>query len=151
VNEFHLSYMRNANIAGQPVGGVGPSLRSQGFVEGSATPGIVPLVPAIEGVANVSFNDFTMGVDTTGLRQVNNTFQVSDDWSRVAGRHSFKVGAAVHYDQVNTNPDAQSNGSFDFLGSETGVDFADFLLGIPASYTQADSQAFYNRTHYIGA
>lgn len=57
----------------------------------------------------------------------------------------------MHYDQVNTNPDAQFNGSFAFLGSETGVDFADFLLGIPSSYTQADSQSFYNRTHYLGA
>ena len=151
VNEFHVSFMRNTNIAGQPVGGVGPSLRSQGFVEGAGTPGIVPLVPSIVGIANVSFNDFTLGVDTTGLRQVNNTFQWSDDWSRVTGRHSFKFGATVHYDRVNTNPDAQSNGSFDFLGSETGVDFADFLLGIPSSYTQADSQSFYNRTHYIGA
>jgi hypothetical protein len=151
VNEFHLSFMRNANVAGQPVGGVGPSLGSQGFAEGAGTPGIVPLVPSIEGIANVSFNDFTLGVDTTGLAQVNNTFQGSDNWSRVAGPHSFKFGAAVHYDQVNTHPDAQSNGSFDFLGSETGVDFADFLLGIPSSYTQADSQSFYNRNHYIGA
>jgi hypothetical protein len=151
VNEFHLSFMRNANVAGQPVGGVGPSLRSQGFVEGAGTPGIVPLVPDIEGIANVSFNDFTLGVDTTGLRQVNNTFQWSDDWSRVTGHHSLKFGATMHYDQVNTHPDAQSNGSFDFLGSETGIDFADSLLGVPSSYTQADSQSFYNRTHYIGA
>jgi len=151
VNEFHLSFLRNANVAGQPAGGVGPSLSSQGFVEGMGTPGIVPLVPSIEGVANVSFNDFTLGVDSTGLRQVNNTFQAADDWSRVSGSHSFKFGAAMHYDQVNTNPDAQSNGSFDFLGSETGVDFADFLLGIPSSYTQADSQSFYNRTRYFGA
>jgi hypothetical protein len=151
VNEFHLSFMRNANIAGQPVGGVGPSLRSQGFVEGAGTPGIAPLAPAIEGIANVSFNDFTLGVDTTGLRQLNNTFQWSDNWSRASGSHHFKFGAAMHYDQVNTHPDAQSNGSFDFLGSETGVDFADFLLGIPSSYTQADSQSFYNRNHYTGA
>ena len=151
VNEFHVSFMRNANLAGQPVGGVGPSLLSQGFVEGAGTPGIVPLVPSIVGIANVSFNDFTLGVDTTGLQQVNNTFQWSDNWSRVTGRHSFKLGATMHYDQVNTHPDAQSNGSFDFLGSETGVDFADFLLGVPSSYTQADSQSFYNRTRYIGA
>jgi hypothetical protein len=36
------------------------------------------------------------------------------------------------------NP-AQSNGNFIFFGSETGVDFADFLLGIPSQYvgTQA--------------
>ncbi len=151
VNEFHLSFMRNDNIAGQPVGGVGPSLSSQGFAEGASTPGIVPLVPSIEGIANVSFNDFTMGVDTTGLTQVNNTFQAADDWSRTAGAHTFKLGVTMHYDQVNTHPDAQSNGSFVFLGSETGADFADFLLGVPSSYTQADSQSFYNRTHYFGA
>ena len=150
VNEFHLSYLRNFNIAGQPVGGVGPSLGSQGFVQGAGTPGIVPLAPAIEGIANVSFNDFTIGVDTTGLTQVNNTYQVADDWSHTSGAHSFKFGAAMHYDQVNTHPDAQYNGSFDFTGSETGVDFADFLLGIPSSYTQADAQSFYNRTHYAG-
>ena len=150
VNEFHLSYMRNANVAGQPAGGVGPSLSSLGFVEGAGTPGIVPLVPGIEGIANVAFNDFTMGVDTTGLSQVNNTFQWSDDWSRVSGSHSLKFGAAMHFDQVNTHPDAQSNGSFAFVGSETGSDFADFLLGIPSSYTQASSQSFYNRTHYFG-
>lgn len=65
VNEFHLSYMRSANVAGQPVGGVGPSVRSQGFVEGAGTAGIVPLAPSIEGIANVAFNDFTLGVDTT--------------------------------------------------------------------------------------
>ena len=35
VNEFHLSYLRDANNVGQPQGGVGPSLASQGFVDGS--------------------------------------------------------------------------------------------------------------------
>src|SRR5215831_3106388 len=32
VNEFRVSYMRNANNVGQPAGGVGTSLASQGFV-----------------------------------------------------------------------------------------------------------------------
>ncbi len=42
------------------------------------------------------------------------------------------------------------NGSFSFTGSETGLDFADFLLGIDSSYTQGDGQSFYNRNHYLG-
>ena len=37
-------------------------------------------------------------------------------------------------------PDAQLNGSFIFYGSETGVDFADFLLGIPSQYNQSQLQ-----------
>ena len=43
VNELRVSYMRDANNVGQPSGGVGPSLASQGFVTGPGTPGIVPL------------------------------------------------------------------------------------------------------------
>ena len=43
VNEARLSFMRSANNVGQPAGGVGPSLASQGFVTGVGTPGIVPL------------------------------------------------------------------------------------------------------------
>jgi len=150
VNQLHLSLMRDANNLGQPVGGVGPSLGSQGFAVGPGTPGIVPLAPKIEGIESVSFNDFTFGVDTTGLRQVNNTFQWMDDFSKVIGTHTLKFGSEFHYDQINVNPNANYNGSFMFLGSETGVDFADFLLGIASSYSQADAQSFYNRDKYTG-
>jgi hypothetical protein len=40
VNELRLSYMRSANNVGQPSGGVGPSLASQGFVTGQARRGL---------------------------------------------------------------------------------------------------------------
>ena len=150
INELRLGYMRTANNVGQPVGGVGHSLASQGFVDATGQPGIVPLAPKIEGIENVSFNDFTIGVDTTGAVQANNTFQFSDGFSKVAGKHILKFGASVHYDQVNINPDAIYNGSFLFQGTETGSDFADFLLGIPSSYSQGDSEAFYLRNKYVG-
>ena len=150
VNEFHLSYLRDANNVGQPQGGVGPSLASQGFVDGSGNPSIYALAPQIEGIENVSFNDFTLGVDTTGLKEANNTFQVSENFSKVMGTHVLKVGAGFHIDQVNINPDATYNGAFSFTGAETGSDFADFLLGIPSSYAQGDSLAFYLRDKYVG-
>lgn len=150
VNEFHFSYMRTANSVGQPVGGVGPSLVSQGFVDGSGQPGIYPLAPQIEGVENVAFNDFTIGVDTTGLKQANNTLQWIDNFSKVVGKHTLKFGGEFHYDQINVNPDTVDNGSFLFTGSETGLDFADFLLGIPSNYNQAEARSFYYRNKYIG-
>lgn len=56
VNELHLGYMRTANHVGQPAGGVGPALVSQGFVDPSGNPGIVALDPRIEGVENIAFN-----------------------------------------------------------------------------------------------
>ncbi len=150
VNELRLGYMRTANNVGQPVGGVGPSLASQGFVDPAGKAGIVALAPKIEGIENVAFNDFTIGVDTTGAAQANNTFQWSDNFSKVAGKHTLKVGASLHLDQVNIHPDAIYNGSFMFQGTETGSDFADFLLGIASSYTQGDSKAFYLRNRYAG-
>ncbi|MDP9055609.1 MAG: carboxypeptidase regulatory-like domain-containing protein [Acidobacteriota bacterium] len=150
VNEFRLSYMRNANNVGQPVGGVGTSLASQGFVTGVGTAGIVPLSPSTEGVENVIFNSFTMGTPTTNLTQANNTYAASDNFSKVIGNHSLKAGVEASYEQVNVNPDPTFNGSFQFTGSETGSDFADFLIGVANNYNQADSQAYYIRHKYAG-
>lgn len=150
VNELHFSYMRDSNVIGQPVGGVGPSLASQGFVEGEGTLGIVPLNPSVEGVENVSFNDFTFGVDTTGERQVNNTYQLTESLSKVLGRHTLKLGANVHLDQVNINSNSINNGAFVFQGSETGLDFADYLIGVASTYEQGDASGFYIRNKYAG-
>ncbi len=150
VNEFHFSFLRNANILGQPIGGVGVSLASQGFVVGPGTPGIVPLSPQTEGVENMVFNNYSIGTNTNRLADFGNTFQWLDNFSKVAGTHTFKAGAEFHYDQVNTLPVAQFNGSFSFFGSETGLDFADFLLGIPSQYNQSYLQSFYGRNKYTG-
>ncbi len=92
VNEFHLSFMRDANNVGQPQGGVGPSLASQGFVTGAHSAGIFPLDPSIEGIETIGFNSFTMGVPTTNLQQWNNTYGLNDNFSRVIGDHSLKAG-----------------------------------------------------------
>ena len=121
MNEFRLSYMRNANNVGQPAGGVGPSLASQGFVTGAGTPGIVPLAPSIEGIENVIFNSFVMGTPITNLKQANNTFRANDNFSKVIGDHSLKAGFEASYEQVNVNPNPTFNGSFLFSGTETGL------------------------------
>jgi hypothetical protein len=150
VNELHISYMRAFNDLGQPQGGLGVSLASQGFVTSSGTPSIVALAPQNEGVENLVFNNFSIGTNTNELRQANNTFQLLDNFSKVIGRHTVKVGGEFHYDQVNVNPIAQFNGSFLFTGSETGADFADFLLGIPSQFNQSQLNPFYGRNKYAG-
>ncbi len=150
VNELRLSYMRDSNNVGQPAGGVGPSLASQGFVTGVGTPGIVPLAPSIEGVENTIFNSFVMGTPITNLKQANNTYAANDNVSKVWGAHTFKAGLELSYEQVNVNPNPTFNGSFLFSGSQTGIDFADFLIGVASNYNQADSQAYYIRHRYYG-
>ena len=150
VNEFHFSYLRNSNDLGKPIGGVGVSLASQGFEVGPGTPGIVPLSPKTEGVESVGFNSFTIGTNTNELKQVGNTFQWLDSFTKVIGTHTLKVGGEFHYDQVNVNAVAQFNGSFLFFGTETGSDFADFLLGVPSQYNQSQLQPFCGRNKYLG-
>jgi hypothetical protein len=51
---------------------------------------------------------------------------------------------------VNGAPIAQFNGSFVFSGTETGVDFADFLIGAPSQYNQSQLYPFYARNRYAG-
>ncbi len=62
--------------------------------------------------------------------------------SKVLGSHTMKYGAEFHADQVNAHPIAQFNGSFVFSGTETGVDFADFLIGVPSQYNQSQLNPF---------
>jgi hypothetical protein len=148
VNEARLSFMRSSNNVGQPSGGVGPSLASQGFVTGPGTPGIVPLAPSIEGIENVVFPSFVMGTPITNLKQANNTWSAIDNLSLVHGEHTLKAGFQVSLEQVNVNPNPTFNGSFLFTGTETGSEFADFLIGVASNYNQADSQTFYARHKY---
>lgn len=150
VNEFHFGYTRDSNFLGQPLGGEGVSLASQGFETGAGTLGIVPLAPQFEGVESVAFNNFTIGADPNPFLQVNNSFEWRDDYSKVVTSHTISAGVQFDYDQINTHPYAQMNGAFLFYGTETGSDFADFLLGVPSQYNQNDLQAFYGRNKYLG-
>jgi len=149
VNEFHAGYLRNANIIGQPKGGLGVSLASQGFAASSAG-GIFVQAPQFEGVENVTFPTFVMGVPITNGTQINNTFYVSDGLSRVIGAHTLKVGGQMHIDQVNEHPNATFNGTFNVNGTETGDPYADLLLGVASNYTQSSGQPFYLRNRYVG-
>jgi len=151
VNEFHVGLLRNANNTGQPHGGLGVPLQSQGFVTGAGTPGIVVQAPRFEGVENIVFPSFVMGVPITNVNEWNNTLYASNTVSKVMGAHTLKFGAQFHVDQVNESPNATFNGTFNIDGTETGSAFADFLLGFPSNYTQTTGQHFYLRNRYEAA
>jgi hypothetical protein len=149
VNELHIGYLRNANIIGQPNGGLGISLASQGFAP-PGNSGIFVQAPQFEGVENVTFPSFVMGVPITNITQVNNTYFLSEGLSRVVGSHTLKVGGQFHFDEVNEHPNATFNGTFNINGTETGDPYADLLLGTPSNFTQSSGQPFYLRTRYLG-
>ena len=151
VNEIRLSYVRNTLDLGQPQGGVGPlySLSNLGFVTpwGPAG-GISPMAPKLEGVPFMSFNNFSIGVPTVTTRQYNNSYQVLDNFTKVRGTHTMKFGGQFHYDQIDERNLAAENGQYSFTGTETGIDFADFLVGAPNSLTQASPQILDSRSKY---
>jgi hypothetical protein len=150
VNFFEASYLRDTNVLGTPQGTLGTSLASQGFVDSSGSPTILPQRPGIVGVENIIFNNFTMGSTVTGINQYDNIYQYSDTLSHVIAAHTLKFGGEMRFNETNGNADIQSNGEFAFFGSETGLDMADFFVGAPSTYEQGNAQPFYMRNQYAG-
>ena len=152
VNEFRLSFFRTATDTNKPEGSFA-DLSKLGFVTGVGTLGIIPSGPANfpQTVPPIYFNDFSIGVNTLTTKQPDNTWQVSDSFSKVLGPHTMKFGGEFRYLQVNERNTCAPNGDFSFNGSETGSDFADFLLGAPVSYNQCSQQFLDSRSRYGGA
>jgi len=153
VNEWRVTFMRMSTITDQPQSGFG-KLSDLGFQTGANTLGIVysgPPTPSYEGVPPISFNNFGFGNYTLTTVQPDNTWHFSDSFSKIVGRHTMKFGGDFRYYQVNERNICAPNGSFSFDGSETGIDFADYLLGAPVGYTQCSMQFLDSRTRYGAA
>ena len=155
VNEARATFFRTATHLDNPTGGKA-SLSSLGFVTGAGTLGIIPdATPGYpEYVPQVYFQNFTIGAPSLITFQPNNTYTVSDGFSKVVGRHTLKFGGEFRYLQINERNLASQDGAFVFDGSVTGIDFADYLLGAPrgqGGYSQAALQLLDSRTRYGGA
>ena len=117
INEWRINYTRFAMQLGIPEGGLG-KVSSFGFEEGGL--GIIPTVPALEGVPTININ--SLGISFAGwgnTYQNNNTFQVEDSISKIVGKHSLRFGAGGRDFQVNLFMNYNQNGNFTFAGSET--------------------------------
>ncbi len=155
VNEARFSFFRTSTHLDNPKGGRA-SLSSLGFVTGAGSLGIIPdAYPGYpEYVPQLYFNNFTLGAPSLITFQPNNTYMVSDGFSKVLNRHTLKFGGEFRYLQVNERNLASQDGAFNFDGSVTGIDFADYLIGAPRAqggYSQAALQLLDSRTRYGGA
>ena len=57
---------------------------SQGFAPGTTEAGIAVQAPQFEGVENITFPTFVMGVPITNLTQVNDTYYLSEDFRKLS-------------------------------------------------------------------
>ena len=157
VNEFRLGYFRLNALFNQPLGGSGVTLASLGFAPGDGgAPGVHVGTPSVEGIPEIDFNNFAIGVPSRPNQLVQNIYQVLDNFSLVVGTHTLKFGGQYHYNQNEENLSNVANGNF-FFGTglvggatETGNDFVDFLLGAPSTYIQGQSYPSYGRSFYFG-
>ncbi|MBZ5613837.1 MAG: carboxypeptidase regulatory-like domain-containing protein [Acidobacteriia bacterium] len=157
VNELRIGYFRLNTTLNQPLGGTNTKLSDLGFDSGAGgAPGIFVGTPSVEGVPEIDFNNFIIGVPSRPNQLIDNIYQVSDGFSKVIGTHTIKFGGQFHFNQLEENLSNVANGNFFFgpnfsgQASETGSDFVDFLLGAPASYVQGQSYPSYGRSFYMG-
>ena len=152
VNELVFNYTRIAAVYREPKGGLG-DITSFGFMEGGL--GIIPVYPPLEGMPwlNLSLLGITIGIPDGTTGQYNNTFQITDHLSKIAGKHTAKFGGEYRYLQINERNTYAQNGYFSFSGAETGNDFADYLIGaVPAGdFIQSSRQFLDSRTKYSTA
>ncbi len=103
----------------------------------------VPFTPINGGLPNISFADGTATIGSSGFLpsvEKQNSYVITDNLTKIRGRHSIKVGAEIRLEQFTIFQPAASRGDMGF-GSEFtdnpaapgtgGSAFASFLLGIP--------------------
>ncbi|MGB7547180.1 MAG: carboxypeptidase regulatory-like domain-containing protein [Terracidiphilus sp.] len=150
VNEFRLGYTRNTSLANTPTGRT-VDLASIGFTTGCSTLGLCPQNPNYKTMPPISLNNFSIGgpAGSESLRE--NTYQLQDSFSWNIGTHNLKFGGVLSLSQINFQTYYANNGLFGFNGgTETGLDFADLLLGAADTFNQGVQLPVYNRAKYYG-
>jgi Carboxypeptidase regulatory-like domain len=150
LNEFRVGYSRLNFLTGVPVNVRQPA--SVGF------PNIIPQLASGADYPQINITGyFILGGTSNGPQpRKDQTYQITDNFSWVKGRHSLKFGYDGRKFQV-WNPFANSNeGVFLYGGSgsfTTGDPGLDFLLGVPDSYTQGSGSIIIDHAyeHYLYA
>jgi hypothetical protein len=77
--------------------------------------------------------------------QIPNTYLASGVISLQRGAHSIRAGTDITYIQTAILDVSAVRGTFTFSNTWTGNPWGDFLLGLPAAYTQTSLTVAYNR------
>ena len=135
VNEFRFGYNSFYNTFGRELAFVRDVTGELGIPGMSTLPESAWGIPSIGlGQGYSGWGDSTEGPYTND----NSVLEIIDNVSWIRGRHSFKVGGSIRFDQFNQVGNQFPRGGFQFNGNATaptgttpvtGTAFADFLLG----------------------
>lgn len=129
LNEFHLTAQRDDNLLNFP-GSKQPGPPALGI-------GITP--DQTTGPSQVLLNNSgpQIGFNLNGpARYVDTTYLFSDTFTRTRGRHTLKAGGSLGIVQNNAYFAYAVDGQYFFYGGTTGLDRADFMLGLPDLFDQ---------------
>src|SRR5262245_36130687 len=133
LNEFRFGFNYFFNTFGRELAFERDVIKELGIPGIALNPAEAWGIPSIGVTGFSGFGDSTEGPYTNR----NRAFEFTDSLSWIRGRHSFKVGGTVRYDQYNQVGNQVARGHFQFQPIPTGYAFADFLLG----HTQQDEFA----------
>jgi len=126
INEFRANFIR------QYYNTLSPS-RDQNFPEKLGIQNVPPFYFPTVAISGAIATNLAPGKIGGGTQ---NGFSYADNFTWIKGRHTIKMGGELTKTQYNTLA-AWSSGSFNFSGLFSGVGYADFLLGLPNSYSLA--------------
>jgi hypothetical protein len=145
LNEFRLGYTRFNFNADAPENVIAPS--SSGF-------SIIPQLTSGESLPFMNIEGsygFAIGFTTNGPQpRKDETREITDNFSKVVGKHTIKGGFDGRRFDVwnpfsgNNNGDYTYNGAGAFSSGDAG---ADFLLGIPDSFSQGSGGLIIGRAY----
>lgn len=125
INEFRFGYTRLKLLQSNGFSGTDFSilktLGMTGFPEDSFGTGLPTI--SVTGYLSLSSQG--------PLYQVDETAQLSDNFSLIRGAHAFKAGADIRKGRIAREAANYPRGSLSFTGDITGNALADFLLGFP--------------------
>jgi hypothetical protein len=133
LNELRFAYLRFNFVAVQPENLVNPT--AYGFT------GITPQTSQFDSLPVMNLSGlFSIGFSSDGPQpRVQNTYQVTDNFSKVWGHHTFKLGFNMDRLEINNPFYPNLYGTYSYSGAglfSTGNPGADFLMGVPDSYSQ---------------
>ena len=87
------------------------------------------------GAPNVSLSEFTSLHDASPSMRTDRTLAIGDTIVKTRGSQTFRFGGDFRSIHLDSRTDANARGTFVFTGAFSGVDLADFLLGLPQQAT----------------
>jgi hypothetical protein len=145
VNSFHATANRRRNNRGDASNYFSPT--TLGVNMWNALTDYTQLT-----VSGYSGGGFNIGCGTCALATFDvNTYQLSDDFTWIKGRHQFAFGFDGRKSQFNSVNYQQADGQFTFNGSTTGDGMADLLIGRLSGLTDGKVISDYLRLNVVAA